>query len=46
MISAALAATIIGLPLIEPELSISNVTTVFFDLFLVSFLKDKLFEGL
>ena len=43
--SAQIAAIVIGRPLIEPELSINNVTTVSLKLKSFSFLKDKELNG-
>ena len=44
-ISAQMAAIVIGLPLIEPELSINNVTTVSLKSKSFSFLNDKELYG-
>ena len=46
MISVQIAAKLIDLPLIEPELSINRVTTVSLKLFSVSCLKLKGYPGL
>ena len=46
IISVVIAEVMIGFPLIEPELSSSKLTTVFFSLICFSYLKMSWYSGL